>query len=203
MHLRAPFVLASASPRRKHLLSLAGIPFAVVPSDIEETVPEGAPPEAVVQSLAQQKASHVASLPQHRDALVLGADTIVVHEGQILGKPDSADHARAMLRRLSGARHTVYTGVALVHRSTSRTALAAEATAVYFGALTEGEIDRYVAGGSPMDKAGAYGIQDDAGAFFVRRIEGDYYNVVGLPLYRLGALLRAEFSDLLAHHPAE
>lgn len=198
LRFTVPFVLASASPRRRHLLAQIGAEFAVIPSHAEEIVPEGAPPGAVVQALAHQKAEAVASALPDASALVLGADTIVVHDGDILGKPAGASDARRMLRRLSGQRHTVYTGLALLHPATHRTTLAYEATDVFFGDLTDAEIAAYVAGGSPMDKAGAYGIQDDAGALFVRRVEGDFYNVVGLPLFRLARLLREDFSDVLA-----
>jgi len=130
-------------------------------------------------------------------ALVLAADTVVAHDGGILNKPDDPAHARTMLRRLSGTAHTVYTGMALAHAPTDRGVATVEATDVVLGTLSEAEIEAYVASGSPMDKAGGYGIQDRAAPFFVERIDGDYYNVVGLPLRGLYTTLRREFGDLL------
>ena len=128
----------------------------------------------------------------------LAADTIVVHQGQVMGKPADEAEARAMLRQLSGATHTVFTGLALLHPTTNRHVTAYEATQVTFGALRDNEINTYVASGAPMDKAGAYGIQGDLGAVFVAGIEGDFYTVMGLPLYRLYHLLRDHFSDLFS-----
>ena len=198
MQLLAPLVLPSQSPRRRHLLSQIGFAFTVYPSPIEEIIPPGAAPAEVVEVLALQKAESVAEI--HPEALTLGADTIVELDGQILGKPTDADDARRMLRLLQGATNTVYTGIALVHPATGRQACAHEVTAVTFAPMTEDEIDAYVATGSPMDKAGAYGIQDDRGALFIQGIEGDFYNVVGLPLHRLYRLLRTDFMDLLPPH---
>ena len=196
MKLLAPFVLASGSPRRRRLLEGLGLAFEVVVSDVEETVDPALAPEVIVQHLAQKKAAAVAA--SHPEALTLGADTIVVLENDILGKPTDESNARAMLRCLSGATHEVYTGIALLHPPSNRCRTSYEATRVTFGTLTAQEIDAYVASGSPMDKAGGYGIQDDHGALFVARIDGDYYNVVGLPLHRLYRLLRDEFTDLVA-----
>ncbi|MEM6647958.1 MAG: Maf family protein, partial [Bacteroidota bacterium] len=183
------------SPRRKRLLEQIGVSFTVHAADLDETFDPDAGPADIVQSLALDKAVAVAE--HHPDALVLGADTVVVLKGDILGKPVDADDASAMLQRLSGQTHTVYTGIALVHSAAQRAATRVEATDVTFGALTDDEIAAYVATGSPMDKAGAYGIQDDLGACFVSRIDGDYYNVVGLPLHRLYRLLHDRFGDLL------
>ena len=195
MKLLAPFVLASGSPRRRRLLEGLGLAFEVVVSDVEETADPALAPEVIVQHLAQEKAAAVAAF--HPEALTLGADTIVVLENDILGKPTDESNARAMLRCLSGATHEVYTGIALLHPPSNRCRTSYEATRVTFGTLTAQEIDAYVASGSPMDKAGGYGIQDDHGALFVARIDGDYYNVVGLPLHRLYRLLRDEFTDLV------
>ncbi len=195
MPLTVPLVLASASPRRRELLPLLGHDFTVVPAQVDETPPDGIEPSALVLHLAMEKAVAVAH--EHPGALVLGADTIVVLGGEILGKPTDAADARSMLRRLSGKRHTVLTGIALVHTDTGRRESAHEAVDVTFGDLTDTAIAAYVASGSPMDKAGAYGIQDDRGALFVRRIEGDYYAVVGLPLYRLNRTIERHFSDLI------
>ncbi len=199
MQLSTPLILASRSPRRRKLLEQLGLDFTVQASTVEETVTPGLSPEHIVQTLAESKALDVAA--SHADALTLGADTLVVLDGHVLGKPADAEEARSMLRRLSGRTHTVYTGLALVHPASRRTCTAYEATMVTFAVLEPDEIDAYVASGSPMDKAGAYGIQDDLGAVFVRRIEGDYYNVVGLPLHRLYRLLRDDFTDLLVRQP--
>lgn len=195
MQLTTKFVLASESPRRRQLLTQIGVPFKVVPSSIDEVLPRGSHPSAAVQTVALDKARAVSA--RFPGALTLGADTIVVHEGRVLGKPRDPDHARSMLRRLSGNTHTVYTGLALVHPCSAREATASEGTRVTFASLSDAEIDAYVATGAPMDKAGAYGIQHDMGSLFVTRIEGDYFNVVGLPLYRLYAMLREKFVDLI------
>ncbi len=194
LRLRVPLVLASRSPRRRDLLTRLGVPFSVHPSEAEETLPPGASPGEAVRLLAQHKAEAVA--PDHPEALTLGADTLVVLGETVLGKPADEDAAAAMLRRLSGRSHIVYTGLALAHAG--RTVTAHEATEVRFAALTEAEIAAYVATGSPLDKAGGYGIQDDLGALFVEGIQGDYYNVVGLPLHRLYRTLCTHFADLLA-----
>ncbi len=196
MTLHAPLILASQSPRRRRLLQRLGWPFTVQASKAEETAPPGLSPEALVRRLARQKAAPVAAL--RPEALTLAADTVVALRGDVLEKPAGDEEAAAMLRRLSGRTHTVHTGFTLMHPATERTATASEATRVTFGALTEEEIAAYVATGSPLDKAGAYGIQDDLGALFAERIAGDYYNVVGLPLRRLYLTLRTEFADLFS-----
>ncbi len=195
MKLRVPFILASRSPRRHKLLAQLGLDFEVHPSDLDEQATLYQPPDELVEHLALAKARLVA--PCFPEALTLGADTIVVIDGTVLNKPADAAEARAMLRRLSGRTHTVYTGLALLHPVSKREVTASEATRVSFAPLSDEEIEAYIATGSPLDKAGAYGIQDDYGAVFIRRIEGDYYNVVGLPLHRLYRLLRTHFTDLL------
>jgi len=195
MKLRVPLILASRSPRRRKLLAQLGLDFEVHPSDLDENATNHRLPEQLVEQLALEKARAVA--PRFPEALTLGADTIVVLDGDVLNKPADETEARAMLRRLSGRTHTVYTGVALVHPASRREVVDYEATQVTFAPLTDAEIDAYVATGSPLDKAGAYGIQDDYGAVFIRRIEGDYYNVVGLPLHRLYRMLRNHFADLI------
>lgn len=196
MQLDLPLILASQSPRRRRLLERLGLDFTVHVSPAEERIPTDAAPADVVQILAQHKATPIAH--RHADALVLAADTVVVLDGEILGKPASPADAVQTLERLSGVTHTVYTGMALMHRQRDQTATAVEATHVTFGALDRHEIEAYVATGSPMDKAGSYGIQDDLGALFVERIEGDYYNVVGLPLRRLYLLLRTQFAEAVS-----
>jgi len=196
MRLRTTFVLASRSPRRRRLLEQIGIAFEIDPSDVDESAPDDMEPHMVAEMLASRKAEDVA--PRRRDAITLGADTIVVLGGEILGKPSGSVEACEMLRRLSGNTHTVYTGIALLHPRTERSICVSEATSVTFGRMDADEIEAYVASGSPMDKAGAYGIQDDRGALFVERIDGDFYNVVGLPLRRLYRTLRESFTDLLS-----
>ena len=180
-------ILASQSPRRKKLLEQMNLTFTVEASSCEESYNDNEDPSDIVQMLALRKAMDVSE--GKSDALVLGADTIVVYNNQILGKPGSKAAAKTMLRSLSGNSHYVLTGVAMVKTDKKGNILDRktfyEETKVFFGHLDESEINSYVAGGSPMDKAGSYGIQDDWGAFFVKRIEGDYYNVVGLPLHSL------------------
>ena len=196
-------VLASASPRRAELLRAAGISFDVVIANVDESVRPGETPPQHVARLAEEKAFRV--LPQARTRPVLGADTVVVVDGAILGKPADAADARRMLRTLSGRQHQVMTGVALIAEPAVLGAHAAEGgphvsgagaayvpesitvrdgidvTTVEFAPLTEAEITAYVGSGEPMDKAGAYAIQGLASRF-VRRIEGSYSNVVGLPV---------------------
>lgn len=196
LHLSSPFILASQSPRRQALLDRIDVPYRVQVSPADEVVDEPTPPPITVRRLARRKVRPVSV--QNPEALVLAADTIVAHEGEILNKPDSPDHAKQMLRRLSGTTHRVYTGIALRHEASDRETTAVEETEVVFGPMSDAEIDAYVASGSPMDKAGAYGIQDHTGALLVERIEGDYYNVVGLPLRSLYRTLSREYEDLLA-----
>jgi septum formation protein len=185
---RAPLVLASASPRRVTLLRQARATFTVVDPGPDRAWPGSAEPRHGVRALALDKAKRVAA--KRPGAVVIGADTVVVARGTRLGKPENAEEARAMLRRLQGRTHEVWTGLAVVQGEEQRTG--AECTKVSFARLTEKEIELYVATGEPLDKAGAYGIQGAAG-LFVRGIEGDYFNVVGLPLARLKRIL-AEFA---------
>jgi len=196
LSLRVPFILASQSPRRRALLEQTNASFSVEVSPADETLADPLPPPETARTLADQKASPVAEA--HPDALILAADTIVIHEGTILEKPGSADEAAAMLQRLSGTTHSVYTGMALHHAASDRAVTTGEATPVSFAPLRTEEINAYVASGSPMDKAGGYGIQDHTAPFFVERLDGDYYNVVGLPLHRLYKTLQNQFDDLLA-----
>jgi septum formation protein len=173
-------VLASQSPRRRELLSLVGIPHEVQPADIDESAfPEEAP-AAHAERLAREKALVVAE--RATDAVVVAADTIVVIDDQILGKPADADEARRMLTALAGRTHTVFTAIAVARAG--RVESAVETVAVAFRPLTAAEIDAYVATGEPLDKAGAYGIQG-YGATIVERIDGDYFAVMGISLVRL------------------
>jgi septum formation protein len=184
-----PFVvLASSSPRRQQLVRQMGAEYAVIVPDIDESLRPDETPADHVERLALEKALGVS--PGRADGVVLGSDTVVVLDGHILGKPKDHDEARGMLRRLSGRTHTVYTGYALVDIATGRRIVSHEQTAVTFRTLDDDEIDHYVAGGSPLDKAGSYGIQDDFGAVFIERIDGDYYTVMGLPLCRVYVALR-------------
>ncbi len=171
-------VLASRSPRRKQLLEMTGWPFDVQESQADETIAPGTPPEEAVQMLARRKVEAV--MPSIPDAYILGADTMVVYGDRFLGKPHTAEEAFDILRLLSGRTHDVWTGVAIATPNGEVVSFA-EKTAVTFWELSEEEIAAYIATGEPMDKAGAYGIQGQA-ALFVKRIEGDYFNVVGLPL---------------------
>jgi septum formation protein len=185
--------LASASPRRAELLRQVGIEFRVLPSGIEERrgLRETAP--AYVRRLSREKAAEVGQRLRSRglrSGRVLGADTVVVLQGRVLEKPRDASQARAMLAKLSGRRHKVLTGLSLLDLGTGRARGLVESTSVEFRRLSPAEIAAYVAGGEPLDKAGAYGIQG-AAAVFVRRIEGCYFNVVGLPLARVAGLLEA------------
>lgn len=175
-----PIVLASRSPRRALLLRQIGISFTVQESGVDEVVPEGTSPEEIVRMLSLDKAKNVAE--RIASGIVIGADTIVVLNGAVLGKPASAADAVRMLRLLSGNTHTVYTGFAIVDAQSGKSLVEMEKTQVTFRDLTEGEINEYVESGSPMDKAGAYGIQDDYGAVFVEKINGCFYTVVGFPL---------------------
>ncbi len=181
---RAPLVLASASPRRVALLKQAGAEFAVVDPGPDRAWPGQAVPRHGVRALALDKARRVAAT--RREAVVIGADTVVVARGVRLGKPRDRDEARWMLQRLHGRQHEVWTGLGLVHRGEERTA--AECTLVRMARLGDRDLEDYLASGEPLDKAGAYGIQGLAGQF-VKRVEGDFTNVVGLPLARLRAML--------------
>ncbi len=177
-------ILASQSPRRKELLGLFGIPFTIQVADIDETMDPGAPAEQEVARVSCQKAMAISADPAD---VVVAADTIVVCQGRILGKPRSAAEAEQMLSLLSGRDHQVMTGVTVACGQQVQTFT--EITDLHFRELTSGEIRRYVASGEPMDKAGAYGIQGGA-ALFCERMAGDYYNVMGLPVCRLGQVLR-------------
>ena len=183
-----PLVLASSSPRRSEILTAVGWPFETHPAGVDETRLADEPPEDFVRRLAREKAELVAR--SRLFGLVLGADTTVVADGEVLEKPHDAGDARRMLRRLSGRWHEVLTGVALVRAETGRTAVGVERTRVRFAETTEDEIAWHVETGDVLDKAGAYAIQGRA-ALFIEAIDGDYWNVVGLPVERLRAELAA------------
>jgi septum formation protein len=171
-------ILASRSPRRAELLTRLGLEFTVRIPDVDERLRPGEDPAVAAQRLARRKAEAEVS----DGALVIGCDTLVVHRDRMLGKPVDAEHAVEMLRRLQGDQHIVHTGVALAQPG--RVESAVESTRVWFRSLDRHECDEYVGTNEPMDKAGAYGIQG-FGAAIVERIEGDYFNVMGLPIQRL------------------
>ena len=180
-------ILASQSPRRKELLGLLNIPFTVRVADIDETMD---PSLSVAEAVAQLSRRKAEAVPHEKGDIVIAADTVVVRDGAVLGKPvDEADAFR-MLKLLSGRAHQVMTGITVLQneKAVSHT----EITDVYFRALTDHEILAYIATGDPMDKAGAYGIQNGA-AVFVEKICGDYFNVVGLPVCKLSQILKEEF----------
>ena len=182
MHLTKRLVLASRSPRRLSLLRQIGLDPQVVPCDIPEIFDPARSLADNAKELALRKAREVGKAID--DAIILGADTIVAVDGTLLSKPADASDAARMLQLLSGRSHRVCTGFALLDRPSGRWTSDAVTTTVTFRTIPREEIEEYVAGGSPMDKAGAYGIQDDYGAVFVTEVEGCFYNVVGLPLSR-------------------
>ena len=177
-------ILASASPRRQELLRIFGCPFTVRAADIDETMDPDKAPFDEVARVSRQKAQAIAA---GQDDVIIAADTIVVCCGKVLGKPRDAEDARRMLSLLSGRDHQVMTGCTVVRGS--RAVTFTEVTDLHFRPLLPQEIRRYILSGEPMDKAGAYGIQGGA-ALFCQRMEGDYYNVMGLPLCHLGQVLR-------------
>ena len=172
-------ILASASPRRKEILELADLEFDVMPSDAQEITTKTAPNE-VVMELASIKAKDIYKKSE-KQSMIVGADTVVAYQGQILGKPTDEADAKRMLTMLSGHTHEVYTGVCVIEDGKTKTFY--EETKVTFYEISDEQIDHYIKTGEPMDKAGSYGIQGKA-AVFIKGIEGDYYNVVGFPIAR-------------------
>jgi len=192
LKLPVQLVLASQSPRRRQLLEQVGFEFTAIAPNINEDIIEPiAPFDQYVQRLAELKAAEGLRMVD-ADAIVIGSDTTVVLDDKVLNKPSSKQEACEMLHALSGRTHVVYTGLALAWQVAGVLGFAAthSATQVTFRELSSLEIDAYVEGGSPMDKAGAYGIQDDFGAVFVQSIHGCYYTVVGLPIEKLYTMLR-------------
>ena len=183
-----PVILASGSPRRRELISLAFENVRIYPADIEEKIDNKVPAEDVTLGLSLQKASHVSRL--FPGIPVIGCDTVVIFDGEVMGKPSDDEDAFRMLRKLSGSVHTVSTGCSIVCGDTVRSFK--ELTRVAFWELSDDMIRSYIASGEPMDKAGAYGIQK-LGSLLVRSLDGDYFNVVGLPVSRL----YREFSDFM------
>lgn len=176
-------ILASASPRRKELLEKIGLPFTVQPAKGEERITQKSP-AAVVMELSRQKAEEIAAA-QTEDCIIIGADTVVARGDKIMGKPKDAADAKQMLRSIADDCHQVYTGVTLIRTGAHPQSVTfQEKTDVCLYPISDAEVDAYIASGDPMDKAGAYGIQGDF-AIYVKRIAGDYYNVVGLPIGRV------------------
>ena len=188
-------ILASGSPRRRELMEmLCPDKLEIVPAVGEEAADPALPPDALVKALSRAKAAEVAARCAGPDDVVIGADTVVALDGAVLGKPRDRDDAKRMLRALSGRTHTVFTGVTVLRGGECR--CHAERTEVRFRALADDEIDRYIATGEPMDKAGAYGAQGYA-SLFVEHLDGDFFNVMGLPLCALGKLLKQLGVNLL------
>ena len=176
-------ILASASPRRKELLEKIGLPFTVQPAMGEERITQKSP-AAVVMELSRQKAEEIAAA-QTEDCVIIGADTVVAKGEKIMGKPKDAADAKQMLRSIADDCHQVYTGVTLIRTGAHPQSVTfQEKTDVFLYPISDAELDAYIASGDPMEKAGAYGIQGDF-AIYVKRIAGDYYNVVGLPIGRV------------------
>jgi septum formation protein len=181
-------ILASSSPRRAELLKQIGLNYQIMVCDVDETLLPGMSPPELVEFLAERKAAAVAR--NLHEGIVLGADTVVVWQGQVLGKPLNEEDAFSMLVKLQGSTHDVYTGVALIDVHSGKIMVGHEKTRVFFRNIEEDEIRRYVASGEPLDKAGAYGAQGLA-AIYINKLEGCYTNVVGLPLARLSVMLKA------------
>lgn len=185
-------ILASASPRRKEILTLLDIPFKIIVSDADETYDASLPPHFIAEALSLKKAAAVAkNIDSH--AILIGADTIVVCDGKILGKPKDEIDAKNMLKSLSGKWHSVISGVTVLDNKSAKSKSFYVETKVKFSRLADEEIDEYVKTKEPMDKAGSYAIQGK-GAKFIEEINGDYFNVVGLPLQRLYQVLKCEFN---------
>lgn len=187
-------ILASQSPRRKELLTQMGLSYRVEAADIDEHMDRALPPDKLVEDISAEKAAAVAAA-ENPEAVIIAADTVVALDGEVLGKPHSEAEAAEMLRKLSGREHQVYTGFTV--RRGERVVTGHQRTGVHFRPLSEQEIAAYVATGEPMDKAGAYGIQG-FGALLVEGIQGDYFNVMGLPVCLLGENLKEFGIDCLA-----
>jgi len=195
-------ILASGSPRRRELLSLLGLPFEVITSEADEYTPPEWTPERIVRSLALRKAEAVAANSnQQQNAVIVGSDTIVVLDGLVLGKPVDEQDSRDTLKLLQGRSHQVYTGIACIGLPEGRTAVDYRVTTVTMRGLSPEEIDAYVATGEPADKAGSYAIQG-LGATLVDKIDGCYFNVVGLPVSLLSGML-SEFGIQVLNRKGE
>lgn len=186
-------ILASASPRRREILENLNIKFKTVVASCDETIDENMTCEEAVMINSLRKATAVAKVVVDKDAFVIGADTVVVLDGEILTKPKNAEDAKNMLKKLSARAHNVLTGLTVFDVLHAQSTSVCETTTVYFKTLSDEEIESYIATGEPMDKAGAYGIQGIAG-MFIEKIEGDYFNVVGLPVAKLYKILKEEYN---------
>lgn len=191
-------VLASSSPRRATLLKQIGLSFTIDPSNVDESYSDTLLPDEIVEQLASKKGIDVAA--RHDHSLIIAADTIVCMNNQIFGKPADVKDAKQMLLTLSGLTHEVYSGVFVALTTElgtiSQSICFSERTKVTFSSLTETEVKHYIETGSPFDKAGSYGIQDDLGSLFVKKIDGDFYNVVGFPLQAFYQNLKTELPDI-------
>lgn len=188
-------ILASASPRRREILTNLGLDFDIIPADIEETIDPFLDPAELVKNLALQKAAHVAKQIGY-PAIIIGSDTTVVIDNKILGKPANFNEAFDMLSTLSGRTHTVFTGICVIDTSENKIITDYEATEVTFKELSPEEIKDYISTGEPMDKAGSYGIQA-IGSTLVVSVNGCYNNIVGLPVYKLSETLKEFGVDIL------
>lgn len=192
LKINRKLILASASPRRQKLLSLFGMEFEIYPAEIDEEIYEAELPHEIVLELSLKKAMKVKEI--FSNALIIGSDTLVWLEGELLSKPKDEEDAFSILTKLSGRTHKVYTGISIYDTSFATYYQDFAETDVTFREITDDEKRAYIATGSPMDKAGAYGIQDDFGAVFVTNISGCYYNIVGLPVSKLYTLLMRAIS---------
>lgn len=183
-----PIFLASKSPRRKNMLKMLGIKFKSISVELDETIINSQTAAKNVKRLSFEKCE--LALDKIKNGIVIAADTIVVLDGKIIGKPKNKSDARRILESLSGRNHFVYTGFTLANKITKRIITEYSKTKVYFRELSSKEISNYIKTGSPMDKAGAYGIQDDFGAVFVQKINGCYYNVLGFPISKIYEALK-------------
>lgn len=186
-------ILASKSPRRREILKNAGYEFTIIEADIDETVMELLSPSETVINIALKKALYVKKINLDMNSIILAADTMVSKNGNLLGKPKNADDAFNMLKALSGAWHEVYTGYCILKGKQQFTGC--EVTKVKFRIVTDEEINKYIQSGEPFDKAGAYGVQDRASAF-VERIEGDFFNVMGLPICKISKFINILNSEI-------
>jgi septum formation protein len=189
-------VLASTSPRRKELLQKTGLPFIVDPGDYEEDMTLKLKPIDLAKVLSQGKAESV--VKRHKDAIIIGADTFVAHAGQVLGKPHTPKRAMAMLKELSGKAHYIVTGFTIIDTKTGRKVSRAVTAKIYFKKINAQEISKYVGTGEPLEKAGAYAIQE-RGSAFIKKIEGDFFGAMGLPIFELVKELKSFGVDTVAN----
>ncbi len=187
-------ILASASPRREKILNKLNLKFTVVPSKIDESIYDHLPPEEMVKELSLLKAKEVSNLVE--DTLIIAADTIIVNNGKIMGKPQNNKDAIKMLKELRNGKHTVLTGVAVTSIPEGKKLTVIDKTDVYMSDISDEEINKYVATGEPMGKSGSYAVQG-LGSIFVERIEGSYYTVMGLPIHKLAKMLNDFSIDIL------